>query len=93
MQIPIYRGANEALIPHNSRADFFHGLNGFCDVDFWLPHYPNDINMMIQQKHAVEIIRDLVMEVCMFEDSNTYSLDVLTIENLMNFVFLSQYIL
>lgn len=42
----------------------FHGENGFGNVDFWDPaKYPSDVNTLIPQKHAVEIIRDLIMEV------------------------------
>lgn len=39
----------------------FWGSNGFSDVDFWQPHYPRDINSIVQSKNAVEIIRELVM--------------------------------
>ena len=43
---------------------YFHGENGFGNVDFWDPAiYPSDVNSLVQKKHAVEIIRDLVMEV------------------------------
>lgn len=46
----------------------YHGSNGFSDVEFWHPDiYPSDISSIIQQKHAVEIIRDLVLEVSLFE--------------------------
>lgn len=42
----------------------FHGANGFGDIEFWDPKmYPSDLNVLIQRKHAVEIIRDLVLEV------------------------------
>lgn len=62
-QIPIYKGADEALIPGDIKRGT-HGANGFADVQFWdLNKYPSDINKLIQQKRAVEIIRDLVMEV------------------------------
>lgn len=39
----------------------FWGSNGFSDVNFWQPHYPHDIDSIVQAKNAVEIIRDLVM--------------------------------
>lgn len=38
-------------------------MNGFGDIDIWKPHYPKDINSVIQQEGAVEIIRNLVMKV------------------------------
>ena len=64
LQIPLYKGATEALIPGVTRVGTFHGANGFCDVEFWHPNvYPNDIDSLVQRKHAVEIIRDLILEV------------------------------
>lgn len=39
----------------------FWGSNGFSDVDFWQPHFPRDINSIVQAKGAVELIRDLIM--------------------------------
>lgn len=39
----------------------FWGSNGFGDVEVWKPHYPHDINSVVQSKGAVEAIRDLVM--------------------------------
>lgn len=63
-QIPIYRGSIESLIPAGMKTGDFHGENGFGNVDFWNPAiYPSDVNTLVQQKHAVEIIRDLVVEV------------------------------
>ncbi|XP_055306455.1 nucleoside hydrolase-like [Sitodiplosis mosellana] len=60
--IPIYKGADEALIPGDIKRGS-HGANGFADVEFWdLDKYPSDINTLIQRKRAIEIIRDLVME-------------------------------
>lgn len=41
--------------------DHFFGENGFGDVDVWKPHYPHDVNAIIQKKNAIEIIRELVM--------------------------------
>lgn len=66
LQIPIYKGATEALIPNpEMKVGSFHGENGFADIDFWdLNIYPSDINRIVQQQHAIEIIRDLVLEVC-----------------------------
>lgn len=62
--MPIYKGATEALIPGEMRVGDFHGNNGFADVQFWHPEiYPSDINTIVQPQHAVEIIRDLVLEV------------------------------
>lgn len=46
--------------------NYFYGKNGFSDVEFWKPHYPSDINSIIQPKNAVEIIRDLAMKVNFF---------------------------
>lgn len=63
-QIPIYKGATEAIIPAEIKVGTFRGLNGFSDVEVWQPHYPNDVNALIQKENAVEIIRNLVMEVC-----------------------------
>ena len=64
LQIPLYKGATEALIPGVTRVGTFHGANGFCDVEFWDPNvYPDDVNTLVQRQHAVEIIRDLVLEV------------------------------
>ncbi|XP_055301092.1 nucleoside hydrolase-like isoform X2 [Sitodiplosis mosellana] len=61
--IPMYKGATEAIIPGTLRVGSFHGANGFSDVEFWHPNvYPNDINTLVQRQHAVEIIRDLVLE-------------------------------
>lgn len=39
----------------------FWGSNGFGDVEVWKPHYPRDINSVVQSKGAVEAIRDLIM--------------------------------
>lgn len=64
LQIPIYKGATEALIPGELKCGTWYGENGFCNVEFWHPDvYPSDINTLIQKQHAVEIIRDLVLEV------------------------------
>lgn len=41
----------------------FRGANGFSDIEVWQPHFPDDINGLIQRKNAVEMIRDLVMDV------------------------------
>lgn len=41
----------------------FFGSNGFCDVEFWQPNYPSDIKSIVQSKSAIQVIRDLVMEV------------------------------
>ena len=49
------------MIPIQTKSTDFHGENGFGNVDFWDP--ANDVNTLVQKKHAVEIIRDLVMEV------------------------------
>lgn len=65
-QISIYKGAAEALIPGDMRVGVFFGSNGFSGVDFWKPHYPSDLKSLIQPKHAIEIIRDLVMEVSLY---------------------------
>ncbi|XP_031636105.1 inosine-uridine preferring nucleoside hydrolase-like [Contarinia nasturtii] len=60
--IPIYKGATEALIPCELKVGTFHGANGFGDYEFWHPDiYPSDPNTLTQQKHAVEIIRDLIL--------------------------------
>ncbi|XP_055301164.1 nucleoside hydrolase-like [Sitodiplosis mosellana] len=60
--IPIYKGATEPLIPEETKIGMSFGSNGFCDVEFWKPHYPTDINEIIQRQNAVEIIRELVIE-------------------------------
>ncbi|XP_031628323.1 uncharacterized protein LOC116344081 [Contarinia nasturtii] len=61
--IPIYKGATEALIPVELNIVKFNGNNGFSDVDFWDTNvYPSDVNTLVQPKHAVEIIRDLILE-------------------------------
>lgn len=39
------------------------GSNGFCDVQFWKPQYPTDINEIISGQNAVEVIRELVIKV------------------------------
>lgn len=62
-QIPIYEGATEALVPIDTMRDNFFGGNGFSDIDIWQSNYPSDINSLIQQQKAVEIIRELVMKV------------------------------
>lgn len=50
------------------KTEYFHGENGFGNVEFWDPAvYPADVNFLVQQKHAVEIIRDLVMQVRNFQ--------------------------
>lgn len=52
------------MIPADLNIEWFHGSNGFCDVEFWDANvYPSDVNTLIQRKHAVEIIRDLILEV------------------------------
>lgn len=63
LQIPIYKGATEAFIPAEIKVGTFRGSNGFSDVEVWQPHYPNDLSALIQKENAVEIIRNLVMEV------------------------------
>ncbi|XP_031628266.1 inosine-uridine preferring nucleoside hydrolase-like isoform X2 [Contarinia nasturtii] len=61
--IPIYKGATEALIPGELKRGTWYGGNGFCDVDFWDTNvYPSDVKTLVQPKHAVEIIRDLILE-------------------------------
>lgn len=69
LQIPIYRGATEALIPNKDMlVGTFHGENGFADVDFWDENnYPSDVNTLVQKEYAIEIIRDLVLKVILFK--------------------------
>lgn len=68
-QIPIYKGAIDALIPGALFPDFpkFHGENGMGDVCVWDPEiYPNDISELIQPENAVQAIYDLVLKVSLF---------------------------
>lgn len=62
-KIPVYKGASEAIIPINLENIHFYGMNGFGDLDYWKPHYPKNIDMIVPKQHAIEIIRDLVMKV------------------------------
>lgn len=62
-QIPIYKGASEAIIPIDTKRDNYFGKNGFSDIDIWKPHYPPNVNSIVKKKSAIEIIRDLVMQV------------------------------
>lgn len=63
-QIPIYKGAAEALIPRPLEIDSFHGINGMGDVEFWRHDlYPSNENEIIQPESAVQIIRDLILKV------------------------------
>lgn len=42
--------------------DYFHGLNGMGDIDFWKPEYPTDENELVRPESAAQIIRDLIMQ-------------------------------
>lgn len=65
-QVPIYKGASEAIIPIDTENTYFYGRNGFGDLNIWKPSYPKDVESIIQRKHAVEIIRELVLKVKSF---------------------------
>lgn len=61
-QIPLYKGASEAINPNDTNKDNFFGGNGFGDIDIWKPNYPN-VEQIIQAKSAVNIIHELVIQV------------------------------
>lgn len=63
IQIPIYKGASEALIERSLVNNNFHGVNGMGNVDFWTPEHPTNENELVRPESGVQIIRDLVMQV------------------------------
>lgn len=46
----------------------FHGDNGMCDIDVWEPNFP-DVSEIIHPTNAVQMIRDLIMQVKMLQNS------------------------
>lgn len=65
-QIPIYKGATEALINHPIEFNYYHGKNGMGNVKFWKPEYPSDENEMVQPESAAQKIRDLIIKVSLY---------------------------
>lgn len=84
LQIPIYKGSSEPIIPTNLKNVHYYGKNGFGDIDFWKPNYPSNVSsIVVPEKNAVEIIRDLVMKVFVFRDSVHFK----TLQYFSNVVF------
>jgi inosine-uridine nucleoside N-ribohydrolase len=61
LDVPIYLGADEMLIPVDkfARCDQFHGCNGFCDYQF---DDDVDINGFVRKEHAVNAMKQILME-------------------------------
>lgn len=56
--IPVYKGCSKPLLTSHKKNDFFHGTDGFSDVQF-----KDQVDVsIIQDKHAVNAIADLVQE-------------------------------
>lgn len=72
IQIPIYKGATEPLIERSLLNENFHGVNGMGNVDFWPPEYPTNENALVRPESAMQIIRDLAMQVMMNNDIVLY---------------------
>lgn len=66
-QIPVYKGASEALIGGKEDYVQFNGSNGLGGID--MEPYTSDIdaNERVQSQNAVEIIHKLVMEVSLWD--------------------------
>jgi inosine-uridine nucleoside N-ribohydrolase len=60
LDVPIYLGADEMLIPPTfSKSDQFHGDNGFCNYQF---DDEVDINDIVGEEHAVVAMKQILME-------------------------------
>lgn len=58
MQIPIYKGASDSLLPKPVDKNPFHGMDGLGDI--CNKTLPTDMSL-IQEQHAVTAIYDLVI--------------------------------
>lgn len=62
VKISIHRGAVEPISVLRQDRPTIRGKNGMCDVDVWKPDFP-DFNEIVHSVGAVEMIRDLIMQV------------------------------
>lgn len=60
MDIPVFAGAGSALIK-KSEYPIFHGDDGFCDI-----YHDKPSRDLVQKKHAVEGLKDLIEEVLIY---------------------------
>lgn len=58
LDIPVYAGAESAIISKNGFYSYFHGRDGFADV-----YTDKPSRDLAQKKHAVEALKDMIEEV------------------------------